>query len=315
MLPTFAQASRGHLARLDKLVERGSVPKLRRVYEDAVAELEAKLARAISGGASPFTVHQHRVMLAQVRQGIGRMSTTLGGSLGEHARQIQEASARAVIADIKKLERATGASATQLPIEQAARFAGVVDKRRTSLLRLNQTSMRRYGEVVVERAEAAMARSLVTGETGYQAVSRVSDAVGGEWWRAARIARTEGAWAYNATQVDAVADASEAFTDLMVRWTEMVADVTLTKLDERVGDDSCALHGQLARAGDAFGMPTVNPPHLKISESLIGQTWTNPPNRPNDRAVLQPWRPGWGWGWVLRGGSRAPAPTPRHRPR
>jgi hypothetical protein len=46
-------------------------------------------------------------------------------------------------------------------------------------------------------------------------------------------------------------------------------------------------------------MPLINPPNLKISPNMLGETWTNPPNRPNDRAVLQPWRPGWGWGWEL----------------
>jgi hypothetical protein len=308
VLSEFKEASKAHLARLDRLVEKGSVAKLRRIYQAAASDLERKLSAAIGSGASPFTIHQHQVLLAQVRQGIARMVGSLGSELGIHTQQTQEASARGVIQDIKRLEQASGAPASQLPIEQASRFAGVVDRRRTSLLALNKSSMARYGSGVIQKIESVLSQSLLTGETGHKVIDRVSSVVGGEWWRAERIARTEGAWAYNATQIDAISATAPAFPDIMTRWTELVTDVTLSKMDDRVGDDSCAMHGQLIRPGGLFGMPTINPANLKISESLLGKTWTNPPNRPNDRAVLQPWRPGWGWGWVLVNGGRGPAP-------
>lgn len=314
MLKEFVEASRSHLARLDGLIERGSVPRLRKVYRDATAEFERKLSAAIGSGASPFTIQQHQALLAQARLGMARVSRQLGTELGDQTARTQEASARALISDIKTLEkRATGA-VVQLPIEQASRFMGVVDRRRTSLLKLNRTSMLRYGGGVVSKIESALSQSLLTGETGYKAIDRVSGAMDGEWWRAERVVRTETAWAYNATQMDAIGDSAQAFPDMMMRWTELVADVSLTKLDVRVGDDSCAMHGQLARPGAFFTMPLINPGNLKVSASLLGRQWDQPPNRPNDRAVLQPWRPGWGWGWVLIGGMRAPAPTPPARP-
>ena len=92
-LPEFREASRAHLARLDHLVEKGSVPRLRRVYQEAAVDLERKLSQAIGSGASPFTIHQHRVLLAQVRQGIARTSGLLGTELGAQTKQVQAASA------------------------------------------------------------------------------------------------------------------------------------------------------------------------------------------------------------------------------
>lgn len=314
-LSLFADAARSHVAKLDALVEKGSVTTLRRMYAAATADLERKLVRALGSGASPFTVHQHQVLLAQARQGMSRLSSAMGIELNAQSRVVQQASMRQAIASIKQMEKLTGAPAAQLPIEQAARFMGVVDRRKTSLLKLNQSSMARYGASTVTRVEGALSQSLLTGETGHKAIDRVADAMDGEWWRAERIVRTETAGAYNATQVDAVAATAEVFPDIMTRWTEMVADVTLTKLDSRVGDDSCAMHGQLARPGGMFGMPSDNPGFLNVSESLIGQSWSSPPNRPNDRAVLQPWRPGWGWGWILVAGGRGPAPAAPHRRR
>lgn len=314
-LAEFREASRAHLDRLGGLIERGSVPRLRKLYERSIADLQSKLAASIRGGAAPFTVQQHQVLLAQARAGMARISAGLGTTLGQQTAKVQEASALALIRDIKKIERKARGADVQLPIEQAAKFAGVVDRRRTSLLRLNKASMAKYGTGVVSKMEQAMGQSLLTGETGYKAIDRITDVMDMEWWRAERIVRTETAWAYNATQMDATAEAARSMPDLMMRWTEMVADVTLTKLDSRVGDDSCAMHGQLARPGSLFYMPDDYPANLTISPSLVGKAWTQPPNRPNDRAVLQPWRPGWGWGWVLVDGVRAPAPTKAPNPR
>ena len=301
----FKEAARDHLADLDSLVERGSVPRLKKLYEQAVQELEVKLAGLVRGGAAPFSMQQARSMLAQAKAGLVRTSIEMGQSLNSQVIKAQEASARSLIRSIKRMEKAASGSVVQLPIEQASRFAGVVDKRKSSLLKLHAASMAKYGAGVVGKIEQAIAMSLLKGEAGYSAVKRVAETMGQEWWKAERIVRTETAWAYNATHADAVGEASKAFPDLMMRWVEYVTDVTLQKMDTRVGDDSVALHGQLARSGTYFVMPLVHPvPTMKISPSLRNQQWLFPPNRPNDRAVLQPWRPGWGWAWESIGGVR-----------
>lgn len=304
-LSEFKEASRGHLEALDTLIERGSVPRMRKLYTSAVQELELKLAEAIKSKAAPFSVQQARTMLAQAKQGLVRLSASLGTALNDQTIKTQHASAQRLIKDIKKMEKAATGATVRLPIEQASRFVGVVDKRKTSLMKLNKTSMAKYGAQVVGKLEQSIAMALLQGETGYKAVSRVAEAMDGEWWRAERIVRTETAWAFNATQMDAIGETTKSFPDMMMRWVEYVADKTLVKLDLRVGDDSVVMHGQLVRPGMFFVMPMIPPrPDLKISPSLRGKQWTNPPNRPNDRAVLQPWRPGWGWGYELVGGNR-----------
>lgn len=303
-LSEFQIAAQSHIKRLDGLIERGSVPRLRKLYTGAVSDLEGKLAKAVGSGASPFSVHQARTMLAQAKQGLIHLSGHMGTALNDQSLLVQQASANALITDIKKLEKVASGATVRLPIEQASRFAGIVDKRRTSLLKLNKTSMARYGSGVVAKVEQSIASSLLSGETGYKAIERVTETMDTEWWRAERIVRTETAWAYNATQMDAIGEATKEMPNMMMRWVEHVADVTLSKLDTRVGDDSRAMHGQLVRAGGYFKMPLLNRADLKISQGLLGQQWQFPPNRPNDRACVQPWRPGWGWGWELVGGAR-----------
>jgi len=303
-LSEFQQASVGHIKSLNNLIDKGSIPRLRKVYTASVQDLERKLAHAVGAKASAFTIQQHRSLLAQVHQGLAELGRNMGTELGKETTRAQEASARALISDIKKMEKKTTGAPVQLPIEQAARFTGVIDKHKTSLLKMNKKSMAKYGASMVGKLEGALAQTLIQGESGFKAIDRVTDVMGGEFWRAERIVRTEQAWAYNATQMDAVQETTKVFPDMMMRWCELVADVTLVPYDDRVGDDSIAMHGQLARAGTMFRMPAVSPAGLKVSKSLLGKSWTNPPNRPNDRAVLQPWRPGWGWGWELIGGAK-----------
>lgn len=302
----FQDSAKAHLKRLDSLIDRGSVPRLRKLYTQSADELENMLAKAIGNGAAPFTIRQHQLALAQCKQALVKLSIEMGGKLGKETAAIQNVSAQALIKDIRKLNKKYGDIDFQLPIEQASKFAGVVDKRRSSLLKLNKTSMAKYGGGVVASLEQVLARGMIQGKTGYALIGDVRKAQEMEWWKAERIIRTENAWAYNATQMDATTDAAKSFPDLMMRWVEYVADVTLAKLDTRVGDDSVAMHGQLARPGANFVMPASAPVPVKITPSLVGKVWTQPPNRPNDRAVLQPWRPGWGWGWELINGARVP---------
>lgn len=301
-LSEFQQASRDHIKRLATLTDKRAIPKLRKLYDEAHADLERKLAKAVSSKSSPFTIQQHKVMLAQVKEAQINLARQLGSGLGQATIETQTASLNALIKEIKKLEKAHSGAVVQLPIEQAARFTGVIDKRATSLLALNKKSMAQYGARVVTKMENALAQTLVQGETGHKAIERIMKTADVEWWQAERIVRTEQAWAYNATQADAIVDSSSKFPDMMMRWTELVEDVTLRKLDERVGDDSVAMHGQLAKPGGVFMIPPGA--QGKISPSMKTQSWTNPPNRPNDRSVLQPWRPGWGWGWELVNGTK-----------
>ena len=111
------------------------------------------------------------------------------------------------------------------------------------------------------------------------------------------------AFAYSATQADAMLEAREVLPDLMMRWTEHCDDdANATPLDDRVAEDSIALHGQITPPGGWFTMPDDDP---EVPQSLQGKRWQFPPNRPNDRAVLAPWREGWGvpaYQWV--GGGR-----------
>jgi hypothetical protein len=169
--------------------------------------------------------------------------------------------------------------------------------------------MARYGVRIVEDVEKEMALSMLKGETPSAVIDTVAEAIDGEWWQGERIVRTEMAYAYNGTHRDGIMEASEQIPELWMRWEEHCDD-SGSPLDDRVGVDSIAMHGQVAKPGDQFTMPDTAPfPDAKgrteVPESLVGLSWDFPPNRPNDRAVLSPWMEDWGVpGWRYVGGDR-----------
>lgn len=291
-----------HRKMLDRLSERRGVERVKRLYDRGVAELTARLRKEIRAGkGDSFTAHRQRIVLAMLRDGVHHLTRRMAGELGDVSRDAQVDGLGLLNESIVKLAKNFEGAEIVLPTEESARFAGVIDKRRSSLLRQHETSMRNYGTKLIGAMETDTAQGLLNGETNDQVISRIEKTAGNEWWQSERIVRTETAYALNATHADGLAAAAQELSDLEMRWCEHVSDATDEPLDNRVGEDSVILHGQVARPGSLFVMP----PGADVGRSLAGGTWPFPPNRPNDRAVLAPWRPGWGIeSWRLVNGRR-----------
>jgi len=76
-------------------------------------------------------------------------------------------------------------------------------------------------------------------------------------------------------------------------------------LEERVGQDSIVLHGQVVKRSGFFVMP----PDLRVTPKMWGHLYFSSPNRPNDRSVTMPWQPGMGVpGWEWKNGQRVLLP-------
>lgn len=323
MATAFEEAAREHSKRLARLIDRGGVERLRKLYEQAQAELERKLARLVD--SSDFTVHQRNVLLAQIRIGQMDIAKRLGDASSVATIETQLDALNTAIRNIKRAEKKHGSGeAIHLPIEESARFQGLIDKRKSSLLKQHTASMKRYGSHVVKKIEGELSMSLMTGESGHEAVARVARAANVEFWRAERIVRTEQAFVYSATQRDAIAEtARDMDGELYMRWTELVADGSLEPLDERVGADSVALHGQVVLPGEMFRMPSNAQSIVietrwgtsRVSDDMMDGEWEHPPNRPHDRATIMPWHPDWEGppSWRIIGGEKVHVTAKRGR--
>lgn len=303
----YGQVIREHHARLERIAEKRGVSRLKRVYDESQAEVAAKVKKLVSGGkGSTFEAHHKRLVLAQLTHGQAYVADRLAGELHDAAKDAQHDTLRALGRDISRLEDRYTGHAPVLPLEDVARFQGVVGTRDTSLLKRHESSMNEYGMRTVVKVEDELSKSLMQGESQSEAIDRVTDAIDGEWWQGERIVRTELAWATNASQADGIRAAREVLPDLMMQWRELVSDEG-EPLDDRVGEDSLALHGQLVVPGGLFTCPERAPDGQLVPDSLAMEEIAWPPNRPNDRATVAPWRADWGIpGWRFVNGRRAP---------
>lgn len=307
--PAYARVLHEHRRRLNRVIDRGSIPHIKKMYDRTLSEIDRKLSK-VGPKSQKFAAHQMRLVRGQLRQGQMVLANRMVGHLSDLGRVAQIEALRGVIGDIQALEGAFTGADLILPIEEAARFGGVIDGRRASLLRMYSETSATWSANAIAATESALAMSLMEGETLGETVDRIIDVMSGEYWQAERVARTELIGAFNVTQYDGITEIAEEVPDMGMRWTEYVDDATLIGLDNRVDPDSVAMHGQIAMAGDAFFFPLSMPdggPLPKRLARFVGQTWPCPPMRPNDRASLAPWRATWGLpGWRCVDGLRVP---------
>lgn len=290
--------------RLTRFTEGRGVSRLKKLYDEAQATLERKLATTARKGGRTFTAHTQRIVLAQIKDGQAQIAAKMAGELGDFTEEVQVESLRGLAKDVKRLERYYVGAEISLPIDEAARFAGVVDKRRSSLLKMHEESMANYGGRLIGKMEDRLAQATLMQEPVHETVSSIAEIADVESWQAERIIRTESSFASNATVADGVQDIAEEVDGAWLRWEEHVSDDG-EPLDDRTSKDSLSLHGQCVKPGGLFMLLPETLDGEEVDSDLVGQTWAFPPNRPNDRASVTMWMPSWGGlAWKVVGDDR-----------
>lgn len=294
---------------LARLVRSAGIAPVRALYQEMLRDLEKKLGRTAAG---TFDHQRFTGYLAQIKLALVRLAQGVAGVVEDGATEIGVHAARTMLLDAAALERRFTGAVMPIPLLQGARLKGLVAGKTQSVMRVHESSMARYGVRVVRRMENELGVSLVQGESQAQAIDRVMKAGSLEWHGAERIVRTEYSFAAGASAREAADEQAEELDgDLWTRWTEHVSDGG-APLDDRVGVDSEAMHGQVAHPGGMFTQPPASPDGEEVGDSLVGRQWACPPNRSNDRSCLVPWRASWGvpgWQWV--GGRRVPVTEER----
>lgn len=303
----YEQVLAEHRARLDRILDRRGAARLKDVYQSAAEAQARKVARSIGAKHAPFTIQGQQLALAQLKQGQAMLARRMAGELGDLTAEAQQEALGSLADDLRALDSTLAGA--PLPIEEVARFQGIVGDQRSILRKMHEEGAASYSAAVVGAVEAALSKTLLQGGTTGEAIDAVMEVQDSEWWRAERIVRTETAFAYNAARADGIEEMTEVLPDIMQRWTELVSDDG-QPMDDRVGKDSVALHGQVSEPGGRFVMPEdaedeTEEGQGKIAEDMLGRSWLHPPNRPNDRAVILPWRREWGIpGWLYEDGEK-----------
>lgn len=279
---------------LDRLLDRQMLRPLRRLWAAEVDRMVREVRRGV--GRNP-DAGDYVVIRRRTQEALTRMLERVGTEMANGTTQTLTEGVRALARFMHHMGDIPG------PLTNEAMVQGIVDTHRLHLAEMRFRSAASLAPTIDERVQKAIAKAQL--EADVVTIADIQVAVGDvaehSWGVVQRVVRTETAHAFNTAQVEGILLLEDEYPDIMKRWTELVDDATGKPMDNRVGDDSIALHGQLARPSALFTMH----PHKKAPATMLGNSWEYPPNRPNDRAVCTPWRPAWGQrGWVWQGGRR-----------
>jgi len=237
-----------HRAQLQGIIELGGVRRVRKLYEEARSELEAKLAVMRRAGEGQTFGAQHlRMILLQVNDGLRGFQQDFGPELSKQARVAAELAQRHLVGAIKKMERRYSGLEPVLNIEEAGVFSRVYKGVEPTLLHRYHKLVGNYPMPTIERVRKQLALGLIQGDTVDRMVDRVAGSGGifdREKWRAERIVRTESTYAYGVSNQRCMEHTAREVSGLQKR--------LVATFDNRTGEDSKQLNGQTVPVDKPF---------------------------------------------------------------
>lgn len=284
--------------KLSGMADAKGILPLRRIYDSLIAQIGG------AGGSGKMDIIRKMQIMAAARAAMIKFVRQGADVLNAGAAHIVTKTAGQAFTVLSQMERdRTGRS---LVMSEAARDKiAAAQPAPSTLLGSHERSLARYGAHMIGRIDDEVSTGISLGETHTQVVDRIMGTADLEFYQAERIARTELSYAGNSTSRGSIEAESEILNGTVyTQWHEN-ADEDGRPLDTIVCVDSLALHGQIAAAGEEFEQPPTSVfPDFKgrteVPAYLVGKTWPVPPNRPNDRSIVAPWRPHWGtpgWRW------------------
>lgn len=273
--PTVVNLIEQNIAQVDALEEKQQL-RLLRAFRKVRQELQDRLLTIPEG---TFTEQQLSVTLVQVQAAIEAIKRRLKGEIATSSEILAERGIKDLVREIERFSKKFEGSVQPININIAA----LATESQTFLLNKHEASLDAYGEDLRAQLTQNIMNAMIMRDTSERTVSRLVADVGrffiGEEWKLNRIVRTEMHNIYNYSKMNAMAGVQETtLPDLKKS--------LMHPMDSRTGEDSKALAKQN--------------PVLPIGEPFVqkwkGKTYTFmfPPQRPNDRAILVPFREAWG---------------------
>lgn len=259
-----------HVQRVLKLEESKAKALLRR-YKEVRQELRDRLDRFPEG---TFTNQQLRGVLVQVDAAIIAMNQSLKEGMGEVSPEVALLGVEDQLDEIQKFEKYfTGAV---VPININAQL--IAEDTNNFLINKYEASISAYSESVRSMLTTNLTNEMLMESSLSKVVRQLGTFFQGEEWKLLRIARTELHNSYNLGKMNGMLETrDQVLPDLM--------KTLYIPMDARTGSDSKALSRQS--------------PIVPIDEPFV-QVWKGqkrvymaPPDRPNDRSILIPYRKDW----------------------
>ena len=258
-----------HVSRIRKLEERDSDRILKR-YKEIRGELNDRL---LTFRRDSFSAQQARGVLAQVQAAIDAMSQSVFSEVKESALDMLGLGVDQLVDEINAFDEYFLGAVVPINVDLLA----IASDASELLINRYQSSVDRYSEDLRAAIERNLTNGIIIGQPMDTMLQNLGQFFLGEEWKLRRVARTELHNVHSMAKLAALGGLAQTQPGLMKRLYH--------PMDARTAKDSIAL-----RKLD---------PALPINEPFVfkwqGQkrVFQAPPDRPNDRAILVPFRKGW----------------------
>lgn len=259
-----------HIRKLLRL-EEDEAERVFEAYREARRELQDRL---LSVRGDSFTAQQLRGTLVQVDTALAAMARGLKESMGESAELVAESGVEDLVEEIRAFEEHFRGAVVPINVDAAA----IATDQKNFLFNQYEASLEAYSADL----RAQLANSLTQAVIQQAPLSNVIRGMGqffmGEEWKLHRIARTELHHAYGMGKL-------EGMRRLLDGQVPDLMKTLVHPMDDRTARDS----KYVARLD--LIVPVDQP--FKYKWRGEERIYMTPPDRPNDRSIMVPYRPVW----------------------
>jgi len=272
--PTVQDLIENNIAQVESL-ETKQQKKLLRVFRNVRQKLQDRLLTIPDG---TFSEQQLNVTLIQVTAAIEAIKKKLKGEMVSSSEIMAIRGIEDLGREISRFSKKFEGSVQPINMN----VAKLASDSQTFLVNKYDASLDAYGEDLRSQITQNIMNAMIMRDSNSRTVSGLVSDVGrffvGEEWKLNRIVRTEMHNIYNYSKMNAMADVQEnTIPDLKKS--------LMHPMDTRTGKDSI----QLARENPVVD---INEP-FRFNYKGKERVFQFPPDRPNDRAILVPFREAW----------------------
>lgn len=240
-------------------------------YQDIRQDLVDRISRYPRG---TFTRQHLQGTLAQVQAAITAMNKSLGGETQQGAYKAALSGVDGLLTEMKVFDEKFTGAVTPINLNAAL----IAHDTSQLLVTRYKTNLDAYGNDLYTQISNGLFSAALGEATQDQVVGRISSFFNEEEWKLTRIVRTELHHVFNVGKMNGLKEVAEDYIPDMKK-------TLIHPMDSRTGDDSiyAATLGLIAEISDPF----------EYTWKGNRRIYMVPPDRPNDRSIMIPYRPDW----------------------
>jgi hypothetical protein len=254
-------------------IEQDQARKLLNRFREIRFDLRNELEMDIPPGT--FTAQKMRGSLVQIERAITELSKRLEGGMGDAAGVASERGVDDLVKEIQAFEEHFKGAV--IPIDFNA--AALASDAQSLAISRYESSIGSYSAALKADIARQVQNAVIEQLNVSQMVERLNRYMAGEEWKIQRLARTEIHNVYNLSKLGTIREIRDTQLDDLQK-------TLMHPMDARTASDS-------KYAASLQLIANIDEPFVYRWGGKV-RTYMSPPDRPNDRSVMVPYRSAWG---------------------